>query len=179
MLMSNGRFCQLKSVCQPSWSSVQGARFGKNRKRRVYVWYFPVIAQEIVCAVFRYLISYRPMPRMLGMFHLWFTPFTAHSLCHITPGRLCWNLGIPLCTDCSKRTWKSENRQMLSTSHLQLLIKSVLNWIQVTSELPVLILNKFRNVINPPYCLDMLWHLSVVPTASVSLHCLHISPFFW
>lgn len=118
------------------------------------------------------------MPRMLGMFHLWFTPFTVHSLCHITPGRLCWNLGIPLCTDCSRRTWKSENRQMLSTSHLQLLIKSVLNWIQVTSELPVLILNKFRDVINPPYCLDMLWHISVIPAASVSLHRLHISPFF-
>lgn len=33
----------------------------------VYIWYFPVTVQEILCAVYGYVVSHNTMLRLLGM----------------------------------------------------------------------------------------------------------------
>lgn len=46
--------------------------------------------------------------------------------------------------------------------------QSVLTWTQVTSETSILILNKFRDVLNPPYCQDVIWHIQMIQAAYVN-----------
>lgn len=50
-------------------------------------------------------------------------------------------------------------------TYLKLGSKPVLPRTQVTSETSILILNKFRDVLNPPYCQDMVLHIQMIQAA--------------
>lgn len=52
--------------------------------------------------------------------------------------------------------------------HLKLWSKSGLTWTQVTNETSILILNKFRDVLNPPSYQDVIWHIQMIQAAYVN-----------